>query len=131
MSRKLRASMPFVGDIPILSAVASDIQLPTGLDAGARHTLGGALPVIAVALVVLAVLLLWAVFLRKPARRRERGRLLEKKAAAPKPQTDGGGGKESGRRRRRRETNRPRNPTLSETGGLPPLGAGDQLRPPL
>ena len=130
MSRKLRGSMRFAGDNPLLSAVTSDIQLPTGLDAGARHTLGGALPVVAVALVVLAVLLLWAVFLRKPARRRERGRLLEKKAAAPKPAPDGGSGKKLGRRRRR-ETHRPRNPTLSETGGLPPLGAGDQLRPPL
>ena len=130
MSRKLRGSMRFAGDNPLLSAVTSDIQLPTGLDAGARHTLGGTLPVVAVALVVLAVLLLWAVFLRKPARRRERGRLLEKKAAAPKPAPDGGSGKKPGRRRRR-ETHRPRNPTLSETGGLPPLGAGDPLRPPL
>ena len=47
----------------MLSAVTSDIQLPSGLDAGARNTLGGALPVVAAALVVLAVLLLWAVFL--------------------------------------------------------------------
>lgn len=131
MSRKLRGSMRFVGDIPILSAVASDIQLPTGLDAGARHTLGGALPVIAAALVVLAVLLLWAVFLRKPARRRERGRLIEQKSSAPKARSEGESGRSSGRRRRRRESHRPRNPTLSETGGLPPLGAGDQLRPPL
>ena len=123
--------MRFVGDNLLLSAVTSDIQLPSGLDAGARNTLGGALPVVAAALVVLAVLLLWAVFLRKPARRRERGRLLEKNTVAPKPSTDQGSGKSSGRRRRRRETHRPRNPTLSETGGLPPLGAGDQLRPPL
>ncbi|MFM8420079.1 MAG: hypothetical protein ACKOEQ_08150 [Verrucomicrobiota bacterium] len=69
-----------------------------------------------VSMAVLAVLLLavvWAVFIRKPGRgrRRERGRLT----SAPPPAGSGG---KSRRRRRRSER---RNPTLAETGGLPPL----------
>lgn len=75
-----------------------------------------------VLMAVLGVLLLvvaWAVFVRKPGRgrRRERGRLT---SAAP-PVESGG---HSRRRRRRSER---RNPTLAETGGLPPLR--DDARP--
>ena len=73
---------------------------------------------------------MWAVFIRKPARRRERGRLLDK-APEPRARAEDAPAAKSGRRRRRREKHRPRNPTLSETGGLPPLGAGDTTPPPL
>ena len=69
-----------------------------------------------VLMAVLAVILLavvWAVFIRKPGRgrRRERGRLT----SAPPPVESGG------RSRRRRRRSERRNPTLAETGGLPPL----------
>lgn len=40
-------------------------------------------------------------------------------------------GKPRHRRRRRKHNHRPRNPTLAETGGLPPLRQGDPTEPPL
>jgi hypothetical protein len=40
-------------------------------------------------------------------------------------------GKSRHRRRRRKHNHRPRNPTLAETGGLPPLRQGDPTKPPL
>ena len=84
----------------------------------------------AFALVMMAVLgvvllvVIWAVFIRKPSsgRRRERGRLT---TAPPADSKDG----ESGRRRRRRRSRSgSRNPTLAETGGLPPLRDADDGR---
>jgi hypothetical protein len=80
-----------------------------------------------VMIAVLGVVLLiagWAVFLRKPARRRERGRLVD--AAPREPESGSKGG-----RRRRRRMHRGRNPTLAETGGLPALrdGSGPEHRP--
>jgi hypothetical protein len=123
--------MHFVGTSCLLAAAVSrDIQLPTGLDTGARLTIGGTLPVIAAALGVVALVLLWAVFIRKPNRRRERGQLLEKPVERSSGKEDPSNHKSS-RRRRRREKHRPRNPTLAETGGLPPMGAGDSKAPPL
>lgn len=77
---------------------------------------------------VLAVVVLvigWAVFLRKPARHRERGRLVD--AAPPEKES----GSKSGRRRHRRRMHRGRNPTLAETGGLPALRDGSGPEPRL
>ena len=73
-----------------------------------------------VLMAVLAVVLLvvvWAVFIRKPSRgrRRERGRLT-----TPPPPEDAKGESSGRRRRRRRSRTEVRNPTLAETGGLPP-----------
>jgi hypothetical protein len=64
-------------------------------------------------LAVILVLVVWAVFIRKPqrGRRRERGQLT---TSAPEPET-------AGKSRRRRRRSDRRNPTLAETGGLPPL----------
>jgi FtsZ-interacting cell division protein ZipA len=82
----------------------------------------------AVALVALLALI-WAVFLRKPHRRRhshhhhhhrhhhsdESSELqASNEAQAPAPQ-------EKHRRRRRHRHHRSLNPTLAETGGLPPI----------
>ena len=80
-----------------------------------------------VMLAVLGVVLLvigWAVFFRKPARRRERGRLVD---AAPLEKESGS----KGGRRRRRRMHRGRNPTLAETGGLPALRGGSGPEPRL
>jgi hypothetical protein len=102
---------------PLLGAVDPALpQLPTGLDSSTRHSIGSAGAVLIAALIVLGCVLIWAVFFRKPSARRD-GRML----------VESGG---SGRRRRRRQSKeRPSNPTLSETGGLPPKGAGE-VNPP-
>lgn len=102
--------------------IAAAPELPEALravrEAGPDSTGAYALVLMAV-LGVLLLVVVWAVFVRKPGRtrRRERGRLT----SAPLPSEKGGS---SRRRRRRRER---RNPTLAETGGLPPLR--DEGRP--
>ena len=90
------------------------------------------MPVVAAVLVLICILLAWALFFRKPQGRRERGRLIDAKPSSHSASVgDSGSGSRSGRRRRRREKKRPRNPTLAETGGLPPIGAGDSGSSPL
>jgi len=111
--------------IPIVHALLlaqATPEIPTSLGGPTKHALGSTTIVIIVVLGLAALLVGWAVFLRKPARRRERGRLVE----APSEESSSGG-----RRRRRRSRHRARNPTRAEVGGLPPLGAGDTSKPPL
>lgn len=105
------------GPFPVILAVAeaSHPQLPnTTLPSGAREALGGFGVVFAAGLAVVGLCVLWAVFFRKPSTDQKRGAL-----------TEGGSSGRGGRRRRRSSKERPRNPTLAETGGLPPKGAGD------
>ena len=90
----------------------------------------------AVLLVVLA-LLFWAIFIRPPRRQRspyhggrksERGLLLtdsEKKSHRTRHRWFGFGK----RRKHRRRRERPRNPTLAETGGLPPIRTDEPTDP--
>ena len=77
----------------------------------------------AVFLVVLLVAL-WAVFIRKPARAGERGRLVDK---SPSGSAESSG--RGSRRRRRKREHAGRNPTLAETGGLPELKTPQQPPP--
>src|SRR5688572_2339653 len=80
-----------------------------------RQVLTGMAPVIAIGLVVLVAFAFWAAFIRKSEAAQRRGRILpESNDAAASTNT------RRRRRRRRREKMRPRNPTLAETGGLPP-----------
>ena len=80
---------------------------------GARE----ALMIFGTLLLLVTVLLIWAVFLRK-RRRRHRYHY---------PQARGGGDavppndSPTPHKSRRRREHRPRNPTLAETGGLPPI----------
>jgi|SRR4051812_29779026 hypothetical protein len=66
-------------------------------------------------LLVVTVLFIWAVFIRKRGERRKKYHYPSK--------TSGEGVIEVHRKkwRKRRKEHRPRNPTLSETGGLPPI----------
>ena len=114
---------------PLLAEVTPNLPVPGTMDGASRASIGGVVPVIACLLVLVSLLLVWAVFFRKSQGRRERGRLLDGRPALPSPRSDSGS--KSNPRRRRREKQRPRNPTLSETGGLPPIGAGDSKPPPL
>ena len=109
------------GPIPAILAVV-DTHTPTlpssTLTSGAREAMGGLAAVFAAVFAVVGLFLLWAIFIRKPSKDVRRGALSE----------GGTGRKSSGkgdRRRRRSSKERPRNPTLAETGGLPPRGAGD------
>jgi len=102
--------------IPPLLAAAAD-ELPKGsLDLGFKNSLNGAVPVIVAALAVLFAVVLWATFLRPSERRRQRGEILDKPSSSRSRSESGSSG-----HRRRREKGRPRNPTLAETGGLPPI----------
>jgi type VI protein secretion system component VasK len=83
----------------------------------------------ALALIVVLVLI-WAVAIRKPRRRHHHHRhhhhhAPEQRGVNPDAdltEQDGQDEKSAEtRRRRRRHEHRPRNPTLAETGGLPPI----------
>jgi hypothetical protein len=83
-------------------------------------------------LAVSLLLFFWVSFIRK-SRRRSRSRSRHEPAAAAPPAQTGETSRSlfgSGRRRRRRREHRPRNPTLAETGGLPPQRAHDSSSPP-
>lgn len=127
--------MVMFGANSILAAGGIDLQIPTSLDTPARSALGGMMPVLVAIFLIVAALVVWAVFIRKSPRRRERGRLVASKAKAreekDQDEDDDEGDGSHRRRRRRRSRSRHRNPTLADTGGLPPLGAGDPKSPPL
>ena len=81
------------------------------------------------AFVVGGALVFWAVYIRK----RPRG--LSGSGSRVLHESSDQDGEHSGRRRRRKRKdnhpdNFPRNPTLSETGGLPPVRPDDPSRPP-
>jgi hypothetical protein len=91
-------------------------QLPSGFKAETQKAFGDSTVAFVAGLLVLAVGVIWAVFFRKSDNQKARGVISESKG--------------SGRRRRRRHSkDRPRNPTLADTGGLPAKGTGN-LNPP-
>jgi hypothetical protein len=90
------------------------------------------------------VLFVWAKYFRRPGRRQSSSsssQASSRSAVASVPEdgeedgaVEAGGGEERSRRRRKRRPrreHRPRNPTLSETGGLPPKRTGDAAGPTL
>ena len=91
-------------------------------------------------LFVTATIYVWAAFFRKRGRRR-RVRLYHHRHRSPGPAAAAAGKDgEAGspvihsrhrhrRRRHRRRAERPRNPTLAETGGLPPYHTGEPPNP--
>jgi hypothetical protein len=91
-------------------------QLPTGLNSETQKAFSSSSVALFAGLAVLGLGLIWAVFFRKSDKQKARGVITESK----------GSGR---RRRRRRSKDRPRNPTLADTGGLPPKGSGN-LNPP-
>jgi len=72
---------------------------------------------------VTLLILIWAIFIRKPGGERPRRyRYPNRPNAEPLAKTElNGGSGHSRRKRRRRREHRPRKPTLSQTGGLPPV----------
>lgn len=79
--------------------------------------------IITTLVVITLVLLVWAVFIRKRARQ---NRGLYTHPVNLSKTVNGGNSADNHdphkrRKRRRRRDHRPRNPTLAETGGLPPI----------
>ena len=97
-----------------------------------------ALIVSAALLGMILLVLVWAVFIRKPSRRRQHHDHRHSQARSPAPaqaiargDPDPAAASPKRRRwRRRRREHRPRNPTLSETGGLPPFRSEGPPAPP-
>jgi hypothetical protein len=90
-------------------------------------------------LLVTILVLLWAVFFRKSERHRrsrhQRDQVLpglDKNRGAQKADSSAGGPArppERRKERRRRRAHRPLNPTLAQTGGLPPIRGEDSSEP--
>jgi hypothetical protein len=79
------------------------------------------LVVIAASLIVLTILVIWAIFIRKPDK--ERTRIY--KSRPHEEETDDGKIRKRKKRKSPRREHRQRNPTLSEAGGLPPVKSGE------
>lgn len=109
--------------LPTMSLLLADttISVPTSLDKSARMAMsGGSFAVVIGVLFVVVVVFFWLLLIRKPARPHgSRGILL-----------DGSHGARRRKRRHRSRTHRTANPSLAQTGGLPPRGAGEQKQPP-
>jgi hypothetical protein len=103
-----------LADIPEIPGVAKALR--NGPDSS-----GMVAAVLMAVFVVVLLVVLWAVFIRKPARSAERGRLVDK---SPSGSAESSG--RGGRRRRKKREHAGRNPTLAETGGLPELKKSPQ-----
>jgi hypothetical protein len=69
------------------------------------------------------LLVLWAIFIRKP--RNEHARTRVYKSPSDVEELDDGTIRKKKRLKRRRRDHRTRNPTLAEAGGLPPMRSDD------
>ncbi len=95
-----------------------------------RFTTTDLLIVVSAALVVGLALLIWAVFLRKRRDEHDHPDPHRTESIVEAPSSSGHHGRRKHkRRRRRRRDHRPRNPTLSQTGGLPSPRPEDQPPP--
>ena len=104
-------------------AVVPDLTEIARAGAPTQDSIGHLALILLVGLVVALGVVVWAALFRKPGGRRgrrERGTLQE---AGDEPGKDRGSGHR--RRRRRRSSHRGSNPTLSQTGGLPPERDGE------
>ena len=89
--------------------------------------------VIGAAVLVSLLALLWAAFFRKKRRHHRHSFSNHSSPTAATANTSNPGPESqrgSRRRRRRRHQDLPRNPTLAETGGLPPLRSQNPPEPP-
>ncbi|MBN8248371.1 MAG: hypothetical protein J0L84_13130, partial [Verrucomicrobia bacterium] len=102
----------------LLGALPDSSLLPQALPTQAQGSLRGLAPVLVALVVLVAGLVVWAVFLRQSPRTRRRGALVDGEVSGGRMSSSGR------RRRRRRRERRPMNPTRAEAGGLPPTGSG-------
>lgn len=91
---------------------------PRGNGSLAGMHMSDILLVLTAAILVMTALIVWAVFFRKPKADGTRARIH--KSRPQEEETEDGMIRKRKRHKRRRRDHRTRNPTLSETGGLPP-----------
>ena len=118
-----------MSSIPVLLAYDVDIEHVVAPWRSINpSTLSGLIVVGAIGLVTLLVLV-WAIFFRKRGRRRRLHRHAHQHASTPaesppdrlEDEEISSSRQEPRPRRHSRRRRRPRNPTLAETGGLPPV----------
>jgi len=102
----------FLADIDIKDTLMPDFQKTT-VSRGNLTLLFSAFGIVTV------LILFWAMFIRK--RPDESSRRYSYPSTDPNSNQGTETGGNGGRSRRRRKRRRPRNPTLAETGGLPPI----------
>ena len=115
-----------------------NLQLPSGNFGGASRLVLSDILLILGALVALTlILIVWARYIRKQRRRRSRSSSskphklvpVEQQDDSPEEEFESGGRRRRKSRKQRRE-HRGRNPTLAETGGLPPQREEKPANPP-
>lgn len=107
--------------IPLLGATDPAEVLNAGATATRNATrlhMTDLLIVIAICLLLLTALVVWAVFIRKPKADGTRVRINKHREQVE--EREDGTIRKRKRRRKQRRAHRERNPTLSEVGGLPP-----------
>jgi hypothetical protein len=114
---------------------AADVMGPLdqlGVQPAPRNLLGmrasDMLLIITIAVVLAAVLVIWAVYFRKP--KSDRGHSRDYKSRPYVEERPDGTIRKRKKSKRLRRQHRHRNPTLAEVGGLPPL-KGDSTPPPI
>ena len=99
----------------ILAATADDSKLDHRLMRSASREIAA---ILFVALLLTIAFVVWAIFFRKPPRTGRRKHHREASPTEPTAPTEAG--ESAHRHRRRHRKHHRRNPTLAETGGLPP-----------
>jgi len=95
---------------------------------GTRVSSRDVLTALTVGLVVGFLIVIWVYFRFRKKRQHEDRERMGRKIVAPAPSTDSESGERRRiRKRRRRRDHRPRNPSLHQTGGLPPQRSDDDL----
>lgn len=89
-----------------------------------------ALAIVGSAFFVGLLLVLWAAYIRKPRKRGSESRREPVIMPVITKTVEEVDGKRRTKLRERRRDHRPRNPTLAETGGLPPVKSNDPAQPP-
>jgi hypothetical protein len=122
------------GSVQFFASVKLDsVVQPVGKITGLL--LGDVLLILAAAVALLLILILWAKYLRnaRPKKRRSGGEKVIRNSASSESTEQSDAEAEDERRRykfryKRRE-HRSRNPTLAETGGLPPVRTEEPPKP--
>ncbi|MDB6067278.1 MAG: hypothetical protein JWR26_3486 [Pedosphaera sp.] len=114
------------------------------IDAAKSHLLHSmwlqVLLIVGAIIVIVGLVFIWAIFFRKPGRRRRKhhkhrkkfpqaeNKLVEDTVEKTAVTVEENNSRK--KRRRSRREHRPRNPTLAETKGLPPIREGQSTLPP-
>lgn len=115
---------------PVLLAQTKTPDLPE-LTPGARPITSDLTLILGSIIVVVVLLVLWVVFIRGPKKHpEERNRKPIQATARPTVSvTEDGRERHRKKRRVRRRDHRDRNPTLAQTGGLPPPRDPEEITP--